>query len=73
MPTKSVGQNLCSSHAPGWLNASHPSVEDGIVIVSLGELTYVFACNHFAYNDFSGRIATMWRCHCKFPLLFPLL
>ncbi|XP_074622497.1 CUB and sushi domain-containing protein 3-like isoform X4 [Acropora palmata] len=31
MPTKCVGQNRCSSHAPGWLNASHPSVEDGIV------------------------------------------
>ncbi|XP_015749231.1 PREDICTED: cubilin-like, partial [Acropora digitifera] len=31
MPTKCVGQNRCSSHAPGWLSASHPSVEDGIV------------------------------------------
>ncbi|KAK2546841.1 Bone morphogenetic protein 1 [Acropora cervicornis] len=31
MPTKCVGKNRCSSHAPGWLSASHPSVEDGIV------------------------------------------
>ncbi|XP_015763752.1 PREDICTED: uncharacterized protein LOC107342772 isoform X3 [Acropora digitifera] len=31
MPTKCVAKNRCSSHAPGWLNASHPSVEDGIV------------------------------------------
>ncbi|XP_067017039.1 uncharacterized protein [Acropora muricata] len=31
MPTKCVERNRCSSHAPGWLNASHPSVEDGIV------------------------------------------
>ena len=31
MPTKCVGRNRCSTHAPGWLNASHPSVEDGIV------------------------------------------
>ncbi|XP_068694611.1 uncharacterized protein [Montipora foliosa] len=31
MPTACVGQNRCSSHAPGWLNSSHPSVEDGIV------------------------------------------
>ena len=35
MPTKCVGKNRCSSHAPGWLNASHPSVEDGIVIAKV--------------------------------------
>ena len=30
--------------------------------------------NHFPNsNFFSGRIATMWRCHCKFPLLLLLL
>ena len=31
MPTNCVGKNRCSSHAPGWLNTSHPSVADGIV------------------------------------------
>ena len=31
MPTSCVGKNRCSSHAPGWLNGSHPSVADGAV------------------------------------------
>jgi len=31
MPTSCVGKNRCSSHAPGWLNRSHPSAADGIV------------------------------------------
>ena len=31
MPTNCVGKNRCSSHAPGWLSTSHPSVADGIV------------------------------------------
>ena len=31
MPANCVGKNRCSSHAPGWLSTSHPSVADGIV------------------------------------------
>lgn len=31
MPTSCVGKNRCSSHAPGWLDGSHPSVADGVV------------------------------------------
>ena len=31
MPTSCVGKNRCSSHAPGWLSGSHPSVADGAV------------------------------------------
>ncbi|KAL9987825.1 hypothetical protein ACROYT_G002193 [Oculina patagonica] len=31
MPTTCVKQNHCSSHAPGWLNNTHPTVADGIV------------------------------------------
>ncbi|XP_066022017.1 uncharacterized protein [Pocillopora verrucosa] len=31
MPTSCVGQYRCGTHAPGWLNGSHPRVTDGIV------------------------------------------
>ena len=31
MPTSCVPKNRCGTHAPGWLNGSHPSVADGIV------------------------------------------
>ena len=31
MPTTCVGERRCSTHAPGWLNGTHPSVADGIV------------------------------------------
>ncbi|XP_066022016.1 deleted in malignant brain tumors 1 protein-like isoform X2 [Pocillopora verrucosa] len=31
MPTSCVGQNRCGTHAPGWLNGSHPRATDGIV------------------------------------------
>ena len=31
MPTKCPKILRCGTHAPGWLNGSHPSVADGIV------------------------------------------
>ena len=31
MPTSCVPKDRCGTHAPGWLNGSHPSVEEGIV------------------------------------------
>jgi len=31
MPTACVPKLRCGTHAPGWLNGSHPSVADGIV------------------------------------------
>ena len=31
MPTACVPKNRCGTHAPGWLNASHPTVHEGIV------------------------------------------
>ncbi|CAH3165844.1 unnamed protein product, partial [Porites lobata] len=31
MPTSCVPKNRCGTHATGWLNGSHPSVEEGIV------------------------------------------
>ncbi|XP_051771672.1 sushi, nidogen and EGF-like domain-containing protein 1 [Ctenopharyngodon idella] len=31
MPDTCVDQNRCSTHAPLWLNGSHPQVEDGVV------------------------------------------
>ena len=31
MPTSCVGKNRCGTHAPGWLNGSHPRATDGIV------------------------------------------
>ena len=31
MPTYCVPKNRCGTHAPGWLNGSHPSVADGVV------------------------------------------
>lgn len=35
MPTSCVGKNRCSSHAPGWLVGSHPSVADGVVYATV--------------------------------------
>ena len=31
MPTSCVAPNKCSTHATGWLNGAHPSVEEGKV------------------------------------------
>ena len=31
MPDKCVPKQQCGTHAPGWLNGSHPSVADGAV------------------------------------------
>ncbi|XP_073259235.1 uncharacterized protein [Porites lutea] len=31
MPTSCVPKNRCGTHAPGWLDGSHPSVQEGIV------------------------------------------
>ena len=31
MPTSCVPKLRCGTHAPGWLNGSHPSVREGIV------------------------------------------
>ena len=31
MPTFCVPKRRCGTHAPGWLNGSHPSVREGIV------------------------------------------
>ena len=31
MPTSCVPEKRCGTHAPGWLNGSHPSVKEGIV------------------------------------------
>ena len=31
MPTSCVGQFRCGTHAPGWLNGSHPRATNGIV------------------------------------------
>ena len=31
MPTSCVPKRRCGTHAPGWLNGSHPSVGEGIV------------------------------------------
>lgn len=48
MPTSCVPQNHCSSHAPGWLNNTHPSVADGIVNATV--------CFHW-----SAGCCTWWR------------
>ena len=42
MPTSCVGQNRCGTHAPGWLNGSHPRATDGIVTAKV--------CFHWLYN-----------------------
>ena len=31
MPTSCVPKRRCGTHAPGWLNGSHPTVREGIV------------------------------------------
>ena len=31
MPTASVAKYKCSTHAPGWIQGTHPSLKDGIV------------------------------------------
>ena len=31
IPEKCVPKNRCGTHAPGWLNGSHPSVLEGVV------------------------------------------
>ena len=31
MPTSCAPKNRCGTHAPGWLDGSHPSVREGIV------------------------------------------
>lgn len=40
MPTTCVGRYRCGTHAPGWLNGTHPSVADGIV--------YATVCFHWS-------------------------
>ena len=42
MPNFCVSKLRCGTHAPGWLNASHPSVADGIVNVTV--------CFHWGSN-----------------------
>ena len=43
MPTSCVGTNRCGTHAPGWLNGSHPSVADGAVHATVC-LSWVWGC-----------------------------
>lgn len=31
MPTTCIAKHKCNTHAPGWLNGSHPELHDGIV------------------------------------------
>ena len=31
MPTSCVPKRRCGTHAPGWLNGSHPTIREGIV------------------------------------------
>ena len=47
MPTSCVGKNRCSSHAPGWLNGSHPSVADGAVHATVC-FHWSFGCCHWS-------------------------
>ncbi|XP_071379048.1 oncoprotein-induced transcript 3 protein [Centroberyx affinis] len=35
MPTFCISENLCGTHAPIWLNGSHPQPRDGIVTLSV--------------------------------------
>ena len=42
MPTSCVGKNRCGTHAPGWLNGSHPRATDGIVRAKV--------CFHWSYD-----------------------
>lgn len=42
MPDTCVAKLRCGTHAPGWLNTSHPSVADGIVNASV--------CFHWGSN-----------------------
>ncbi|XP_078382277.1 uromodulin-like [Oculina patagonica] len=31
MPTTCVSKNMCNTHASGWLNGAHPSLQEGVV------------------------------------------
>lgn len=49
MPTSCVPKNHCGTHAPGWLESGHPSVEQGAVT---GKVCFHWSskCCHWSVN-----------------------